>query len=57
MILAAVAAESSAETFTGLMDHVAQGFEAGCGPGLQGVLPEPAQHGVGDLAPAAVNRE
>ncbi len=28
MILAAVAAEASAETFTGLMDHVAQGFEA-----------------------------
>ena len=28
MILAAGAAETSAETFTGLMDHVAQGFEA-----------------------------
>jgi uncharacterized membrane protein len=28
MILAAVAAEASGETFTGLMDHVAQGFEA-----------------------------
>ena len=28
MILAAVAAGTSAETFTGLMDHVAQGFEA-----------------------------
>jgi uncharacterized membrane protein len=28
MILAAVAAEASAETFTTLMDHVAQGFEA-----------------------------
>ena len=28
MILAAVAAEAPAETFTGLMDHVAQGFEA-----------------------------
>src|SRR6266478_5745085 len=28
MILAAVAAAASAETFTGLMDHVAQGFEA-----------------------------
>jgi uncharacterized membrane protein len=28
MILAAVAAETSAGTFTGLMDHVAQGFEA-----------------------------
>ena len=28
MILAVVAAEASAETFTGLMDHVAQGFEA-----------------------------
>ncbi len=28
MILAAVAAEASAETFTELMDHVAQGFEA-----------------------------
>jgi hypothetical protein len=28
MILAAVAAEASAETFWGLMDHVAQGFEA-----------------------------
>jgi len=28
MILAATAAEASAETFTGLMDHVAQGFEA-----------------------------
>ncbi len=28
MILAAVAAEASTETFTGLMDHVAQGFEA-----------------------------
>jgi uncharacterized membrane protein len=27
MILAAVAAEASGETFTGLMDHVAQGFE------------------------------
>jgi len=28
MILAAVAAEASANTFTSLMDHVAQGFEA-----------------------------
>jgi uncharacterized membrane protein len=28
MILAAVAAEVSGETFAGLMDHVAQGFEA-----------------------------
>ena len=28
MILAAVAAEGSAETFTPLMDHVAEGFEA-----------------------------
>ena len=28
MILAAGAAGTSAETFTGLMDHVAQGFEA-----------------------------
>ena len=28
MILAVVAAEASSETFTGLMDHVAQGFEA-----------------------------
>jgi uncharacterized membrane protein len=28
MILAVVAAEAPAETFTGLMDHVAQGFEA-----------------------------
>ncbi len=28
MILAAVAAEASGETFTTLMDHVAQGFEA-----------------------------
>jgi uncharacterized membrane protein len=28
MMFAAVAAEESAETFTGLMDHVAQGFEA-----------------------------
>jgi uncharacterized membrane protein len=28
VILAAVAAEAPAETFTGLMDHVAQGFEA-----------------------------
>ena len=28
MILAAVAAEASAETFSGLMDHIAQGFEA-----------------------------
>jgi uncharacterized membrane protein len=28
MILAAVAAEAPAETFSGLMDHVAQGFEA-----------------------------
>ena len=28
MILAAAAAEASAKTFTGLMDHVAQGFEA-----------------------------
>ena len=28
MIFAAVAAGSSAETFTELMDHVAQGFEA-----------------------------
>ena len=28
MILAAVAAEAPAETFAGLMDHVAQGFEA-----------------------------
>ena len=28
MILAAVAAEASGESFTGLMDHVAQGFEA-----------------------------
>jgi uncharacterized membrane protein len=28
MILAAVAAEASGETFTPLMDHVAQGFEA-----------------------------
>ncbi len=28
MILAAVAAEASTETFSGLMDHVAQGFEA-----------------------------
>ena len=28
MILAVVAAEPTAETFTGLMDHVAQGFEA-----------------------------
>jgi uncharacterized membrane protein len=28
MILAAAAAEASAETFTRLMDHVAQGFEA-----------------------------
>jgi uncharacterized membrane protein len=28
MILAAVAAETSAGTFTALMDHVAQGFEA-----------------------------
>jgi uncharacterized membrane protein len=28
MILAAAAAGGSAETFTGLMDHVAQGFEA-----------------------------
>ena len=28
MILTVVAAEASAETFTGLMDHVAQGFEA-----------------------------
>ena len=28
MILAVVAAEASAETFTGLMNHVAQGFEA-----------------------------
>jgi hypothetical protein len=28
MILAAAAAGGPAETFTGLMDHVAQGFEA-----------------------------
>ena len=28
MIPAATVAEASAETFTGLMDHVAQGFEA-----------------------------
>jgi uncharacterized membrane protein len=28
VILAAIAAEASAETFNGLMDHVAQGFEA-----------------------------
>ena len=28
MILTATAAEASTETFTGLMDHVAQGFEA-----------------------------
>ena len=28
MILAVVAAEASGETFAGLMDHVAQGFEA-----------------------------
>src|ERR1700722_6518711 len=28
MILAATAVEASADTFTGLMDHVAQGFEA-----------------------------
>jgi uncharacterized membrane protein len=28
MILAAVAAQAPAETFSGLMDHVAQGFEA-----------------------------
>jgi uncharacterized membrane protein len=28
MILAATAAEASGETFTGFMDHVAQGFEA-----------------------------
>jgi uncharacterized membrane protein len=28
MILAAIAAGASTETFTGLMDHVAQGFEA-----------------------------
>ena len=28
MILAAAAAEASADTFTGLMDHVGQGFEA-----------------------------
>jgi uncharacterized membrane protein len=28
MILAAVAAEASAETFTPLMDHIAEGFEA-----------------------------
>jgi uncharacterized membrane protein len=28
MILAAVAADASGETFTALMDHVAQGFEA-----------------------------
>jgi uncharacterized membrane protein len=28
MILAVVAAAASSETFTGLMDHVAQGFEA-----------------------------
>src|SRR5882724_3556720 len=28
MIFAAAAAEASGETFTGLMDHVAQGFEA-----------------------------
>jgi uncharacterized membrane protein len=28
MILAGVSAEASAETFSGLMDHVAQGFEA-----------------------------
>src|SRR5260370_12856514 len=28
MIVAAVAAEASAETFNALMDHVAQGFEA-----------------------------
>jgi uncharacterized membrane protein len=28
MILAAVSAEASTETFTGVMDHVAQGFEA-----------------------------
>ena len=28
MILAAVAAEASAQTFTSVMDHVAQGFEA-----------------------------
>ncbi len=28
MILAATVAEAPAETFTGLMDHVAQGFEA-----------------------------
>jgi uncharacterized membrane protein len=28
MILAATAAEASADTFTGLMDHVAEGFEA-----------------------------
>jgi len=28
MILAVIAAEASAETFTGLMNHVAQGFEA-----------------------------
>ena len=28
MIAAATVAEASAETFTGLMDHVAQGFEA-----------------------------
>jgi len=27
MILAAVAAEASGETFSGLMDHIAQGFE------------------------------
>jgi uncharacterized membrane protein len=28
VILAAIAAETSAETFTGLMEHVARGFEA-----------------------------
>jgi uncharacterized membrane protein len=28
MIFAAVAAQASADTFTGLMDHIAQGFEA-----------------------------
>jgi uncharacterized membrane protein len=28
MILAAATAAATAETFTGLMDHVAQGFEA-----------------------------
>ena len=28
MILTTITAEASTETFTGLMDHVAQGFEA-----------------------------